>query len=421
MALRPRGKSIPGITFGVLTIFSALGNFDVGLYPYGTAVWVRPLFSLMGIVGAIMLFAGIGWWRVLLPLWCLLQTWVIATDVSGRWFAQGLFAGYTHSESNRTNNFLTSFQESGVNFAGLILFAILSFIIASKLHPDIRRAITARQRNVVGALTAIFLFIATTLVICHRVQAASANFVIDVDVPGTPIYYQGQMLGRTPLTISPEKIQQWGLPLSPAGKLEMYSWGWGDAVMLTDGTTHLPLFAGPPWPFAADLDTFESPWGTRCRISAGDDDGERGYLFPRAQFRDEPILIISPTQSGAVAAGSSFKLDCVLTNPSSRDYRGVRSSIERKCFSYIRRDPNPSPIPKAFRWHIDLPSTWNDLPAGARHEEIVEFDAPHKPDDYELFCTWDLFSEPNSDRLDSGSIYSNMLTLKVIGPAATQP
>ena len=46
-------RSLPGVLFGILVLLLALGNCWLGVYPYGTEVWIRPLLSLMGVAGAI--------------------------------------------------------------------------------------------------------------------------------------------------------------------------------------------------------------------------------------------------------------------------------------------------------------------------------------------------------------------------------
>ncbi|MGN6727058.1 MAG: hypothetical protein ACTHLZ_14145, partial [Tepidisphaeraceae bacterium] len=72
-------RSVPGKVLAVLVVLLALSHASVGIYSYGVAVWVRPVFSLVGIAGAILLLRGVAGWRILLSMWCLLQTWVIAT------------------------------------------------------------------------------------------------------------------------------------------------------------------------------------------------------------------------------------------------------------------------------------------------------------------------------------------------------
>ena len=138
---------LPGVLFGVLVILLALGNSCVGIFPYGQAVWIRPMLGSIGILGAICLFCGNGWWRVWLPLWCLCQSIVIATDVSGEWFFQGLMLGVqsVNSERVKMNEMVTSFSERGMNTTGLILLVMLTVIGSFHLHPPIRRKLSLRQ------------------------------------------------------------------------------------------------------------------------------------------------------------------------------------------------------------------------------------------------------------------------------------
>jgi len=400
-----------------------LGNCTVGLYPWGTAAWVRPLFSLFGLAGAIMLLAGIGWWRIILPIWCFLQTWLIATDVSGQWFAQGLFWGVFRSRSVKSGHVLVEYHASGANYAGLILLAVLLVITLFRLHPTIRKPITARQRKIVGVSVLVLVAVIGIWSAVDHARASSARFVLDLDLPAVPIYYQGRLLGRTPLAITPEKIAQWGLPISSTRPLEMFSWGWADSVILSDGVTLLPLYAGPRWPFTPYLDTFETPWGVRCRMHIGTGDNNRlqsGWLWPRAELRKEPILKIVLARPTPVVAGGSFAVNCLLTNPTSQTYQGRKAQLDQHFFSYARRDRVPTTKPAGFRRVVDLPQTWNALAPGARFKTTVDFDAPLSPGKYEYFCTWDLFA-PDKQGMDgtlSSGCYSNMLSLTVIPSAS---
>lgn len=414
----PRIRSVPGVCFGIVVILLALGNCSVGLYPYGTAVWVRPLFSLMGIGGAILLFRGNAWWRVLLPLWCLLQTWVIATDVSGEWFKQGLMLGWTNSHSVSSNNVMTEYEASGVNYAGLLLLTLLAILAAGRLHPVIRRPI-GRRAVTISAATLLGILLLSGAVHWRNSSSDPNAIRLSLDIPGVPIYYKDQLLGRTPLIITADKVRDWTLPLSTTGRLKLYSWGWGDVVMLGDGTTHLPLYAGTPGLFAGYLDTFATPWGERCRMHVGreSEDGRRqeGYLYRRAELRDEPILTITLLNPQPVLAGDALKVRCTLTNPTSKHYVGRQAAIQRYCFSYVGRDPAATLL-SSVRRRVELPDTWNDLPAGATMSADLEFDAPLAADSYEFFCCWGLSDpKPESSTL-TGSCYSNMLSLPV-GPA----
>lgn len=136
-------RSIPGVIFAILIIILALGSCWVGTSPAGVATWLRPAFSLLGIAGAVLLLTGKGAWRLLLPIWCLLQCWVIATDPSGLWFAQGLMLGVTESRSTSMNGVLVEYSAQGFNLAGLLLLGIVIVLAVLRAHPPIRRPTTA--------------------------------------------------------------------------------------------------------------------------------------------------------------------------------------------------------------------------------------------------------------------------------------
>jgi hypothetical protein len=398
---------LPGISFGVLVILLALCNSWVGLYPFGPAVWLRPLLGLIGIAGAICLFLGNGWWRILLPVWCLAQTWVIATDRSGEWFYQGLKAGWSSSSTSRMNEIVMSYQAHGINFAGIILLGALVIIGVFHLHPPVRVKPSAKHLKLLAA----FIVALACGFGFNYWRDRAAVLVLTLDLPRVPIYYKGQMLGRTPLRITPERIREWKLPLDTSRPLELNG-GWADRVDLSDGKTILPLYFGVPWPFSQYLDTFEVPWGTRCRVHVGWHDGNRreGFAFPKPALRNEPILTIQKLDAEPIAAGSSLRLRCVLNNPTRKSYKGRQAVIGRVCCSYERVDSVAS-LPA--RREVTMPASWNTLPAGATMNGDIELDAPLAPGDYELFCTWFLYPPESSSSGGAGSIYSNVLELHV--------
>jgi hypothetical protein len=130
-----RVRAWPGVVFGILVLIMALGNFWVGIFPFGAAVVIRPMVASVGIAGAICLFMGKRWWRRLLLMWCLIQVPVVATDVSGEWFFQGLFAGFRNTSSESINNVRVAYTASGVNFAGFVLAAMVGVIALLRWHP----------------------------------------------------------------------------------------------------------------------------------------------------------------------------------------------------------------------------------------------------------------------------------------------
>jgi hypothetical protein len=409
-----RGRALPGVIFATLVILLAIGNSWVGLYPFGSAVWIRPLFGTVGIIGAMCLMFGNPWWRILLPVWCVGQSFIVATDVSGEWFSQGIKLGFSEVSSEAVHNsqLLTQYSAHGLDSTGLLLLIILAVVAIFRLHPKIRRSLAYRW-PVVAMPAIIVLAVLGYTTIQHYYQA-SATYVLDLDLPNVPIYYKDQLLGRTPLRVTPQRIADWGLPLNPAKPVTLEGFGWADCAVLSDGTTTLPLYAGTPWPFAGYLDEFDSPWGMRCRFHVGGEDGNRriGYLYPTAERRNEPILKIQTLDAMPIAAGGPLRIKCVLNNPTSTSYAGRLATIERYCFSYETRNYNNVLPPKTLR-EIDMPPAWNTLSPGQTLAANLMFEAPTKPGDYELFCTWFLYDPQENSNSGPGSCYSNMLRLIV--------
>jgi hypothetical protein len=402
----------PGIAFALLVILLAATHALVPLFPFGTAVYMRPALALIGLAGAFFLLAGVGLWRILLPLWCILQTCIIATDPSREWFYQGVMCGQWTTSSSMMNHQLTQYRVSGVNFAGPVLLISVLALIALRLHPPIRWRFRWTFRK--ALVTALACAAVTTAIIAFEAyqqnQQKNALFVIDLDAPHVPLYYQGQLLGHTPLCITPQLIRDAKMPLDPNKPVKFDFVGWTESVCLTDGITSVPLYAGVPWGFGNYADPFQSPWGERCRIHVGGEDGNRrfGQLFPKPELRGDPILSISsPTL--LVHAGTPLHLHCVLSNPTPIDYVGKEADLTRHFFSFEKRT-NALP-PSNLRRIAVMPASWDHLPPDATLTADVEYDAPAAPGEYELFCDWFLTNSQNSG---AGSTYSNILRLTVI-------
>ncbi len=417
-------RGIPGILFGVAILVFALGNCWVGLYPYGTAVWVRPLFSMLGIAGAVLLFVGSAWWRVLLPIWCLLQVWIIATDVSGPWFYQGLMIGHFHSHSTKSNAVMTEYGASGVNYAGLVLLVILGLVAALRLHPAIRFHIT--RKWLAGVTVAMLLVLGTMLWLNGWPSPCSAPgaITLQLDLPCVPVYYRDRLLGRTPLTMTPQRVSECDLPLAAGSQLKAFGAGWADVLILSDGTTDVPLYAGALLLFASYLDRFPTPWGERCRmhIAHQEQDGRRlsGYLCRKPELRDEPLLTISLLDPLPVRIGQPLRVHVVLNNPTSREYAGREAKINRHCFSHVAYPAARASLPSGFRREATMPDSWKNLPPGATLSADLEFDAPTSPGSYEFFCDWFLYAPAPQSNTGVGSCYSNMLDLQVSGGTVRQ-
>ena len=423
MKVPPYARSLPGVLFGSLVILLALVNSWPGVYPFGHAVWIRPIVGAVGILGAICLFCGSGWWRLWLPVWCLCQSFIIATDVSGEWFYQGLMLGVQRKSSGwaKINEMVTSYSARGMNTTGLVLLIVVGAIAFFRLHPPIRRKISLKQPVFVIPVI-VLAAVAAFAALRHRGES-DAIYVLDVDVPNVPIYYKDQLLGRTPLQITPARLAAWKLPLDAAQHLTLFAGGWADCVQLSDGKTSLPLYAAAPWPFASYLDRFDTPWGERCRMHIGGEHDNRrdGFLYPAPPLRHEPVLTIQMLDAPPIPAGAPLRLNCVLTNPTSKGYVGRLATMERHCFFYDQRNTTYAAPAAGARRAIDMPAAWNALPAGATLKADLGFDAPVDPGDYELFCTWFLFKAGDNTQTGVGSVYSNMLWLRVGPPVAAAP
>jgi len=414
MAVRLPIRSWPGILFGILVILLALGNSWLGLYPYGQAVWIRPLFALTGIIGAIGLLRGNSWWRILLPVWCLLQSWIIATDVSGEWFYQGLMLGAKMEESSRStiNELVTAYEAHGASTTGIILLAILLLIAICRLHPPVCRHPT--PKGIAWAFGAV-IALGAGVALAYWPNGRDA-WVLDLDLPHVPIYYKDQMLGRTPLHITPERVRQWKLPLDVTRSLTLDGSGWADCAVLSDGTARLPLYAAAPWPFGGYVETFDSPWGERCRVDVGTlrDKFCSGFAYPQAALRHEPMLTIRMLDPQPLAPGAALRLHCDLKNRGEKSYAGRKATLTRVCYDFERRDKHAwSKAAGTIRSEVTMPVTWNSLPTGGAMAADVEFDTPTVPGNYEIFCMWFLYVPDERSNTGAGSTYSNVLCMRV--------
>jgi hypothetical protein len=410
-------RCIPGILFGVAILVSALGNCWVGLYPYGTAVWVRPLFSILGIAGAILIFVGSAWWRVLLPIWCLLQMWIIATDVSGPWFYQGMMLGHFSSSSAKVNEVTIEYKASGVNYSGLVLLLILAMIATLRLHPAIYFHIT--RKWFVGVIVTVLLVVCTMLWLNSWPLPSSTSdaITLKLDLPRVPIYYRDKLLGHTPIKITPQRVDEWNLPLQAGAQFKAFGSGWADVVILTDGTTKIPLYAGVPAFFSSYLDRFPTPWGERCRMQISHEDQEgrnlSGYLYRKPELRNEPLLTISFLDQSSVEIGQPVRVHVVLSNPTSRTYTGREVKIEQHCFYHIASQEVRTGLPTGYRRDVTMPASWNNFPPGSTLTADLEFAAPVFSSSYEFFCTWFMYDPDPPKNTGVGSCYSNIMVLQV--------
>jgi len=415
-------RTVPGKVLAVLVLLLALSHASVGIYPYGVAVWVRPVFSLVGIAGAILLLRGVAGWRILLSVWCLLQTWVIATDCSGRWFDQGLFWGWVHSDSVRANQTLIELSERGVNYVGLLLFGVLAVIMGFGLHPPIRRRLSPRWGKGIAVGAGVLLIAWGIRQAWLRWDQAHAIAVLDLDVPRVPIYFRDQFLGRTPLAISPDAVRRWHLPLNPAGKLRLFNSGWEEALLLSDGDTTLCLWAGVPMLFRPFVDIAPTAYGDRTRVAIRKEDGPRltGELLRRAKDRDEMICTISFADPAPHRPVEPILLRVAASNPTSRHLTGTAALIAYHFLSTETRNIKGPFLPYSAI-EVPLPADWHDWPPAASRTTEITIPAPGKAQDYELFCTLDLLAGNSRGDLVEGSAYSNMLHAPVAGVPTTTP
>jgi len=248
---------------------------------------------------------------------------------------------------------------------------------------------------------------------------ASDAITLKLDLPRVPIYYRDQLLGQTPLTITPQRVSEWNLPLQAGSQLKAYGTGWADVLILSDGATQVPLYAGTPALFASYLDRFPTPWSERCRmhISHEGQDGRSlsGYAYRKPELRDEPVLTISLLDPSSVRVGQPIRVHGALSNPTSRTYAGREAKIKRCCFSHAVRPAVNATLPANFRREVTMPASWKNFPPGATLNADLAFDAPVSPGSYEFFCTWFMYDPNPQKNTGVGGCYSNILCLQVSG------
>jgi hypothetical protein len=283
-----------------------------------------------------------------------------------------------------------------------------------RLHPALRGAALYRRYKTLAGL-GVLAAVVGGLAWHSRQGLANADYVLDLDLPRVPIYYKNELLGHTPLAITPELVRDHHLPLDPALPLKLVSPGWADCEELTDGKTTVPLYAGPAWPFGGKLEIFPTPWGERARMSVGMEKGKlrSGLLYPRAELREEPVMTIEAMDAWPLAAGAPLRLHCVLTNPTAKDYKGRQAVVGRRCYGFEARPLAGAATTGPVRREVTMPASWNALPAGGKLEGDVKFEAPGAAGDYELFCTWFLYKAAAGSNEGAGSVYSNILWLRV--------
>jgi len=114
---------------------SALG-IGSGLFAeeFGVGPTARILLGLAGTLGAVMLIRGRGPWRGVLVVWSALQIPVIILDVTGPLTLQGLYVGFTRTETMTANGEVFSYTGYGVNLVGVVLLVTV-LLVARRLRP----------------------------------------------------------------------------------------------------------------------------------------------------------------------------------------------------------------------------------------------------------------------------------------------
>jgi hypothetical protein len=242
-----------------------------------------------------------------------------------------------------------------------------------------------------------------------------AEAVLDLDLPRVPIYYRDQMLGRTPLRITPELVREEKLPLDCSRPLKLDITGWVDCVLLTDGRNTLRLQAGLPPFFASKADTFETPWGTRSRMHCGLEEGNRrsGFVYPPPQLRNEPMFTIQLRDAQPLKMGSVLHLHCVLNNSTGSDFLGGEAVITPHYFHFDQEPRGWASLAPSLKGEATMPESWQRLAAGATLEADFDFDGPVAPGDYEYFCDWFLHAAGMGANTGHGSVYSNIVRIRV--------
>lgn len=394
-------------------------------HPIGVGAMVRSGLSLVGIAGAVLLlFQRRLAWLFLLP-WALLQIWVVVTDPGGPWFHQSLHAGWQTFRTGHSGPRLLVYEGSGVNFVGLIWLALFLAMLVFRLVPPLKPMpsalrLTPRRALIVGLILAPLIAWQGYLAI----ERYRAPLVISANYPGTKVYYRDQFLGRTPLAVTPRRIERWGLPLNRGHPLELRHTHWTQRLWLytSDRESVVVLDLVAPF-YARSPKTLPTPWGVRhTSIGIRDSADQRHDLMLIAPYdridATYPSLRIELLQPPPYAPGETVPLRLVLSNP-ARSFTGFDPYFQVMFFPFeSKRATAAVPPSDHSRQRFDLPEDWNEWTPGDRRERTLDMVMPDAPGQYTLMAIFSLVQASNSNRLAIGSPYSNYKLVEIVEPAS---
>lgn len=394
MSMKSRFRSIMMYVTMSIVLLCALGQL-FNWHPFGVGAMVRSGMSLVGIAGAILLMCRyrVGW--VLLLPWALLQTWVYIHDPSGQWFLQSMDIGWKNTTTITRNGQVTTYHGSGVNLAGLIWFLVFILMWALRVCPP------QKPMPAIFKITQVRLLVIGMPVLVlavwlgyFRYQLSQAPLVITTNFPGTLVYYQDQLLGRTPLAVTSEKILDWKLPLKAGQPLQWTFTDYSNRILIftTDRKSEVVLDFKAPF-YAPNPKEFPTPWGIRNSSTfAHGDMPERAfdaYLLnerPQEEYgMTLEFLTLPPYKPGQLVS-----VKCDVWN-NGKHASGVSSTLLAIIFGFDRKWVTQThPYVEKHPNRINMPEDWNDWPADMRRQEIVEVTMPRKPGYYSFQAIYSL-------------------------------
>lgn len=376
---------------------------------------IRSTFSLVGITGAVLLLCRRRLTWVFLIPWAALQTWVHITDPSGPWFFQSLWLGWTKTSKVTSGPHVLSYEGQGVNFFGLIWLVLLLIILACQLFPPLQpmpASLRWTRRRVMIA-GAVMLALAAWLGYSFY-ERYNAPLVISTNYPGTAVYYRDQLLGRTPLSITPQRVRAWGLPLNPDPRWELTRTDWTQRVLLfdTDRDTEVVLDLRSPF-YAPTPKPFPTPWGER-HISLGDSSGNPHNLIMMDATDDSyPSIEIELKTPPPYSPGQVVSLQCEVHNL-GKPLDGFRPGSRIMFWSFDMKWADPRTDRAGSRsTNVNWPDDWSDWPTGTHRKKTIDVTMPDRPGNYTLMTVFKLFEDEQSKHLKIGSLYSNYLLVQV--------
>jgi hypothetical protein len=268
---------------------------------------------------------------------------------------------------------------------------------------------------------------------CDRPRAGKTppppgSIVIDARIPGAKVFFQDQLLGIVPVTLTPAQLSALGI--SPIGDkpLHLDYDGYGEGIMLVAAAdkveARLTLLAPQPEHYL----TFQTPWGLRTKIHGG---GISSNECRAVFMRRAGVAFTEPEDSGTVQIENPApELAISLSGPKivRRDEQQIEvvviaknTSTEPMHWTKAKMDFRWGPLDAAWRKRTNaelyLPETWNAFAPGEERKTTLAVPWRSPAGTYSFFgvLTSHSLATANPPNAYNGATYGDSILIEAVG------